>query len=450
MGSFISMNRADHTQLTRPKLGGDKIILGLLAVLIFGILFIVSSQQQQQLRSSPSGLNGLQVWLASEGLTARNFSGGWQQNVDQIGLLILPLYDTALDVSLTPAQSTEELVRQQDEYDLKAGPILSKIKDVPTLLVLPKWRSGMRLTGLAHPGFLVEQTRLHDTLNKLLTNHDARLRLHQQPFADFAYKSSGKATLLATIYAAQMFAARRCRPIIGTTKEMILGDCKLQDGTQVFVLSDPDLITNHGLALGDNAVIFRDFAAQLAQNRQIIIDYSRENWLTRESAKTQRDRTWSDLMRFFAPPFTVMWVGLIIAVALVLWRAGMRFGPLVNRPNALGASKIMAIGARARLMRRTGRDGALVAEYSKARLAAVATVLVGSTHASKISKPEAFLTYTKLRHPDQAIALNTALNTITALPQSASATQAMTAAAFLDEILEQIIYDTRNAAHSGR
>lgn len=436
------MSQFDHTPREQQRLGADKIILGILAALIVGALFYVSSQQQQRLRSSPTGLDGLQIWLSSDDQTARSFTGGWPLNADKVGLLVLPIYDTDLGNSRTSPRSEEELIAQRDEYDLRLRPILSKINEVPTLIVLPKWRSGMRLTGLAHPILLIERTRVEDALNDLPFQGNARLEYTRQAFSEFPYESGSQEPRTALIYIAQTFAAQGCAPIIGTRSAMILGSCTLTNGTKVVVLSDPDLINNHGLAQGDNAFIIRDFVARTVSAQQVIIDYSRDNWLERDIQGVQRERTWTDLMRFFSPPFTLMWAGLLIAVVLVLWRAALRFGPLIPAKDGLGASKMMAIGARARLMRLAGRDGALVVEYGKARLTATASMLVGSAYASRISKPEAFLAYTQRRHPKYAMALTEALNTISSLPQSASAAQAMAAAVSLDTILEHITHDT--------
>lgn len=442
MGGGFIVSKFDTAHPGQQRIGSDKIILGILMALIISALFYVSLQRQQQLRSSPAGLNGLQVWLSSDRLTTRSFAGGWPLNADEVGLLVLPLYDTALDAPRSQPRSEKELIGQHDEYDLQIGPIRYKAKTIPTLLVLPKWRSGMRLTGLAHPLLLAEQERVQNTLSKLLMTTNARLDYELQPFVEFPYQTSSQETLSAMFYAAQVFTAQGCEPIIGRSDRMILGSCGLPDGSEVYVLSDPDLINNHGLMLGDNAFVIRDFARQMAGEKQIIIDYSRKSWLTRDIDRLQRERIWSDLMRFFEPPFTLIWAGLAITAMLVLWRAAMRFGPLIATPNAQGASKRMAIGARARLMRLAGRDGALVADYCKARLAATATALVGSAHASQISTSDTFLAYTQRRHPEHAPALLAALNTISVLPPGASAAQAMAAVASLDSILEQITHDT--------
>ena len=61
---------------TVPQIRSETVILAVivaLALLAFGYLL---SQRQQDLRSSPIGLNGLQLWLTAEGGSAQGFSGG--------------------------------------------------------------------------------------------------------------------------------------------------------------------------------------------------------------------------------------------------------------------------------------------------------------------------------------------------------------------------------------
>ena len=65
---------------TTPRSGGPRIeILVIAAVCVIALLtfWYVMSQRQQTLRSSPSGLDGLQVWLTSNEIRSYNFSGGW-------------------------------------------------------------------------------------------------------------------------------------------------------------------------------------------------------------------------------------------------------------------------------------------------------------------------------------------------------------------------------------
>jgi hypothetical protein len=439
------MTQVEHNTTNDQKIGADKIILGVLAILIVGALFYVMSQRQQALRGSPAGLNGLQVWLSSQDQDIQNFVGGWPLRTDDLGLLIVPLYDTDLTADRELPLTQDDLIIKQDEYDLSLYIVQAKAREVPTLLVLPKWRSGMRLTGLVHPLLLVERERLAETLYGVLDVDDVMLSYGREPFVSFPDRQNSSANNQAVIYAAQMFAASGCKPILGTVKAMILGACPLAiTGAQetVFVLSDPDLINNHGLVLGDNAFVVRDFLTQVADGKSVVIDYSRDNWLTRIEDQVQRDRTWADLQRFFTPPFTLIWIGFVIATLLTLWRAAFRFGPLRAERDGIGASKLMAIEARARLMRLSNRDGALVSDYSKARLAATATTLFGAAHARPLSNPEAFLAFTQRRHPKYAKALAEILNAMWSMPDSAPPAQAMAAVAELDRLLEQITHDT--------
>lgn len=425
--------------ISRPFSGW--IVTGVLLVLVAAALIYVLSSHQQSLRSSPAGLDGLRAWLVSEGQSVQNFSGGWPLNEDETGLLVIPLYDTRLDEQRNRPQSSQELIMQQDEYDLAAAPILEKARRVNTLLVLPKWRSGMRLTGVAHPDLLVEAERVEETLRVLLNRDTARIVRDPQASAAYSYTARDQASLKALLYGSQLFSAPGCSPIIGTADVMILGTCYLggtRAGTTVMVLSDPDLINNHGLRAGDNAFIVSDFIGEASGGRQVIIDYSLRSWFASEGQNEVRERTWSDLARFFSPPFTLIWMGLLLALVLILWRAAVRFGPLRTPPDALGASNMMAIAARAKLMRLSNQDGALIQDYGKARLAVAASALFGAANARTYSSAEAFLAYTARRHPSLAGPLAQALSTLRSLPAHANAAQAFAAVDQLEAILEQI------------
>lgn len=440
------MNSPRETDRRTSKPPTERIVLGVLGVLIVGALFFVLSNQQQVLRSSPAGLDGLRTWLVAQGHSVQNFSGGWSLDGDELGLIIVPLYDTELDVERREPRTQDELLMQQDEYDLAVAPILTKASRVTTMVVLPKWRSGMRLTGRAHPFLFVRPQRVASSLNALIVGSGARIMRDSAPFADFDYIAENETMLSAVTYASQMFTAPGCRPILGSADAMILGECLIEEGRtgrRVLVLSDPDLINNHGLRLGDNAAIMSDLVGLVSGGQQVIIDYSSRSWLANDKQAVARDRTWSDLLRFFSPPFTLIWAGLFIALLLILWRSAVRFGPLCASSNALGASKMTAMSARARLMRLSNQDGALIHDYSKARLAATAAALFGSANARHYASAEAFLAYTQRRHPTLSGRLVTVLKTLRSMPANATAPRAMAAVEELESILEQITNDTQ-------
>ena len=205
-------------------------------------------------------MEGLQVWLKSQGVEAQSFSGGWPIRVDTVGLNIIPIYDSQLDEDREPPKDKQEFLLQQDEYDLYERGIDDKVSRVPSLVVLPKWRSGMRLTGLGHPVLLVERDRIAGILRQITGDRGARLGYSPSPFTDFDV--AGHPDQKARLYAAQMFTAEECDPLIGRRDAMVLARCPLpgdeQDQDSILVLSDPDLMNNHGLRLGDNAHVVRD------------------------------------------------------------------------------------------------------------------------------------------------------------------------------------------------
>ncbi|WP_417712311.1 hypothetical protein [Roseibium aggregatum] len=433
-----------NTQAKGPSLETAVIALICVAVLIAG--WYILSQRQQVLRRSPAGLDGLQVWLVKNGASAQNFAGGWLMDQTAVGLLVVPLYDTLPESGRSTPATKEELLQQQDEYDLDTIVISEKAERVPTLLVLPKWRSGMRLTGLAHPVLKVEANRLQAIVDKITGTRGTKIGAATRAFTDFRYRSQAGEPLRAEIYAAQTFANESCRPIVGDTGAMLLADCPLANAgdseqERILVLSDPDLINNHGLRLGDNAGIALDVLTETAGTRNIVIDYSRSSWLRDPVSEPRRERTWEDLLRFFGPPFRALWLGGALLLGLALWRGFSRYGPIRDEEAGPGTGKDLAVQARGRLMRLSGQDGALVREYATARISATASALFGPAHARHYAGEDAFLTYTERRHPALAPRLRAILADIRKLPARLPATEAIQHIDQLEQVLEQITHD---------
>lgn len=435
------------TDAAAPRRGfyAGRAIVAVMVVAVVAALAFALAQRQATLRASAVGLDGLAIWLRAEGIDARSFAGGWPLVEEEVGLLVVPLYDTDLGAERAPPRTQEELLLQQDEYDLSLGPIREKARTVPTLVVLPKWRSGVRLTELAHPTLLVERARV-ERLGGSLVEGDFALDHGRTPFTGVTHAGGDGGGPRAALYAAQTFAAPACRPVLGSAEAMVLGDCPLAGGggeARVHVLSDPDLLNNHGLALGDNAFLARDVVAGLKREGDVVIDYSRRSWFAGEAVRSERERTWADLLRFFSPPFTAIWAGGALAFALMLWRSGLRFGPALPSVGPGRASRTMAIAARARLMQLSGRSGPLARQYAQARLAATAARLFGPGQAGRLSAPEAFLAHAQGRHPDRAGPLAEAMAAIAALPDTATPHHAMSAIEALDGTLEHMTHDTQ-------
>ena len=413
------------------------LIIGAVAL---GIFFMFSVGRQQALNNSPAGFAGLRTWLVANDLPAQNFNGGWPIDPEQVDLAIVPLFDTDLRQNRQLPTDETGLLMQQDENDLARAQVFLKMEAVRTLLILPKWRTGMRLTGLAHPVLLSDD--IERTLQQILGNQ-AELQVSTDAFSQFEYRSAEGDRLSAEIYAAQSFTAENCQPIIGTVDAMILAECSLGRNKPVLILSDPDLLSNHGLRLGDNARIATDLVAEHHAEGLILIDYSVLSWYqVATGGGIARDREWSDLARFFGAPFMLLWVGAGLLLALALWRGGIRNGPALRLSKAHGASKTLAIAARARLMRRTDQDGALVGAYANARIAATAAAKLGPEHGASLATDLEFQSYLNRRHPDQAARFASVLGALRALPPRSSAAEAAPHIENLEAVLEEIKNDT--------
>jgi len=420
----------------------DLILIGAGVLVLIGVLWMFFASSQQQLRKSPTGFDGLHAWVASEGNAVRSFTGGWSSDPDTVGLRVLPIYDTDLDRRRETPKTKEEYVMQSDEYDLSTRVLQRKGRIVQTLYVLPKWRSGVRLTGKAHPDLLLEQTAATRVLRKVTSPRIGRAWVHDAAFSDFPVTLEDGAERTARLYSAQVFEGRGCEPLIGRADEMILGRCPADDGWDdghVLVLSDPDLLNNHGLRLGDNAALAKDLILPLAGDATFMIDYSDRVWLVERFTGVARERSWSDLLQYFAYPFSVLWISGGILFGLVLWRASARFGPILRRKSGIDASKTVANQAAARLMRLTEQDGALLGDYANVRLSAIAARNLGPTFKND---PDAAVKFVRRKRPDLADSLQDALNAIRTQPSNLSATAAIANVDKFEHILEQLNNDT--------
>lgn len=429
----------------RGKMPMDIIGLGAVVLLAVLAMLFFTSGRSQQLRVAPTGFDGLTQWLTADGLDAQSFTGGWTIPAEEVGLSILPLYDTALNKARVPPTTKEELLLQSDEIDLQASTLRTKARLAPAIFVLPKWRSGVRYTGLAHPILLISGRDTSRLLGDLTGLRDiAPVRHIPAVQTEFAYTSTDGRRLNAQLYVAQTMAGEGCDPVIGRRGAMILGLCPMSTSegvVDVHVLADPDLFSNHGLRLGDNAEIARDLLGDLAGEKRILVDYSRDNWLVEAATYTHPDRTWADLKRFFTYPFSLLWLGAVLTLGLFLWRGGPRFGPVEREGGtALAASKSVMIGARARLMRLTGQDGALLGAYAQARVASVTHRLLGPHQTGP--DEAALMTLARRSNPALAVRLEEALERIHALPATLSAEVAITYVDELEHILEQLSDDT--------
>jgi hypothetical protein len=237
-----------------------------------------------------------------------------------------------------------------------------------------------------------------------------------------------------TLYRPQLFDKRTvnggCKPVISVPEGVLIAHCDSFDRFGILVLSDPDLINNHGLTLGENADVAATLNDLAPRSGTVLLDTSDRLLLTSADGEPQeqRPRSLEDMSRFWSYPFTLIWIAALSLLLIAFWRGLIRFGPPAKTDDGrIGASNEAAIEAKAYLLRLTGQDHALVADYAKNKLGDLARDVLG-----KDASRNQDLLFKRLHTlaPAKAEKLLSALN---ALEQSTEDTPATTLASKVQE-----------------
>lgn len=285
--------------------GGMNGLIGpgvVIAIVVAAFLWFTTKAEETALRQSATGFDGLAAWLDDQGADVEVKTTPWPAPAEEYGLRIQPIYDTRPKQDRAAPKTEDELLQQIDERDEDYREVFAKKDLIPTIYVLPKWRTGMRLSRRAHPDFTIGPAALGQWILSPQV-YPGALTADGDGLRDYPVAGS---RLRAALYAPQVFRDGECEPLVGDRQAMILAECETYDRAagaygKVWVLSDPDLLNNHGLSLGDNAAIAALLLPEIAGDRRIVVDYTQSAWSDVAQAETPK-RTWSDLLRFFAYP----------------------------------------------------------------------------------------------------------------------------------------------------
>ena len=384
------------------------IILGSLAAWFF------LGRSEIALQRSLMGNSGLVVWLKSEGHPISRHRVG-NPDLQTLGLRILPLHDTDLFAMERAPRDQQEYLYSATDKNIGRIVLKRKVQQAPTLVIYPKWQRAMRLSGYAHESLRAPLDEVQRVLGQSFFSF-AKIRRPKDRTMEF--KQPGVGT--AVIFAPQVFTEvnrKKCSQVIGDAEVSLLIVCKNGDGL-VWLLSDPDLLNNHGLSLGDNARIGANFLAGVAGGKRIILDETVYEY----TAKTGEPhmRSWADLARFFSFPLLMLWIGAGVLMGLLLWRSFVRARP-VRRvfDDQIGASKTVSLRAKARLFRAAGHDAELMEAHVTERCQAAAAAIFGP-HRRAGSAMLALLQATQRKNPDLARRFEAAYNDALAAPTRAS------------------------------
>ncbi|MGE0121147.1 MAG: DUF4350 domain-containing protein [Dongiaceae bacterium] len=233
--------------------------------------------------------------------------------------------------------------KAEDEY------LLGLLDADRVLLVLPKWRAMADLTNRRWAGQVVRTpaSAAEEVLRIVVPG--ARTKALEGDLEWSTNRFGGNAVLARP----QLMESDRLTPVIDGGSGLLLGEVE-GSGGRVWVLSDPDLISNHGLHRGDNArVAVGMIQALLPRDGTVIVDEVIHGF--------RRDPSvWRALFEF---PIIVITVNALAAAIVLIWVAAGRFGSPAPVEPPLKAGKATLIGNAADLLRFGGHAGEMLGRY---------------------------------------------------------------------------------------
>jgi hypothetical protein len=245
-----------------------------------------------------------------------------------------------------------------------AGARQGRLQDIATasrhlLLVLPKW-SG--LPDPLHPGWLANPTLVTpaEALAPLLAlegedvlDRDLGASLVRPARSPAAWRGP---LPLPALDQPQLLRSSALRPLLSTDEGMLVGELTGK-GWQLLVVSDPDVLSTHGLGRGQNAELAVQLLERLgAGPRPLLLDETLHGLEIQPSLARE-------LLRF---PLLLASLQALLAGGLLAWAALARFGRPRPPEPPLRAGTAFLVESAAGLLQHGGHTGHVLQAYWRA------------------------------------------------------------------------------------
>ena len=232
------------------------------------------------------------------------------------------------------------------------------------LLVLPKWRTtpDPKRRGFAGAAHLLSPESVLAVLKAAGIEADIERVAKGEARAVWRRNDLGGSPSLRF---AQFLDSAGVDPIVRADRGILVGEVPRRGG-RLMVLADPDVISNHGLGRGDNALLAAAMVRELgAGAKPVVVD---ETLHGHEVAPN----IWRSL---FTLPLGLATAQGAVLLLLLLWAAGGRFGaPLPPEPG-LARGKGLLIANTAALLQFGGHSKSVLDRYLLSTLREVAQAL---------------------------------------------------------------------------
>lgn len=234
------------------------------------------------------------------------------------------------------------------------GKILENRGPRATLVILPKWES---VADQAHGGWVRIQGLLSAedpaaTLYPGIPLRIARARNHGEALVNVDPAAPAVMHFAAPAIV-QTMSGRGLEPLM-TTRSGALVLAKVAS-RNLYILSEPDLLNNHGM--GDES------QARAALAMLGYLNSTDANGVLFDVTANGLGRSRSPLKLAFDPPFLAVSMTLFAAMTLAAWQSLVRFGPVRRRERAIAFGKAALVNNSAALIRKAGREAQLGGRY---------------------------------------------------------------------------------------
>ena len=249
------------------------------------------------------------------------------------------------------------------------GPALDDLLHAPNvLLILPK-RSG--LPDKAHPHWIDKNAVLPAAVAEAALRSAVAGGEVVRPDSVASWTTNGLGIAPDVPEPPQLMKSTRLTPLVANDDGVLVGSLDTAD-RHIWILSDPDIIANHGIVRGDNVALVTALIDALRKNGKAPIVFD-------ETIHGFVEVPPSPFKLLFSFPYILATLQALIAIALLLWATLSRFGAPEPLAAPLVPGKYGLIENAAQLIERGRQQRVLVRRYVEATLREVA----GRLHAPR-------------------------------------------------------------------
>lgn len=338
-------------------------ILGLLLAAFAGDIFGRRTAGHSAYSRSFAGHHALVTLLEQTGINVVECRNpDYYQSPSALPLLLLePVWcvDTVdPDNSLFETNKLEDVLENALENETDVVFALPKYKVTPSRRI-PNWIESRRLLTEHQLEVFVPKDLLFPliTIDNLVERHESLSKVEGAPLGiDEPRIDIGG---VVQVLALEAFT----EPLLWCDEGVLIGRISPNfSDPQVYLVSDPGLFNNGGLARGDHAPLVHSLIAGVLDAEGVIIDESLHGFTSGNSL----------MPRIFSFPMILVVIHAFLVIVLAAWAASRRFGKPLEPPPALPPGKELLLDNTAGLLLATGNHGTAVRGYLQVTMASVA------------------------------------------------------------------------------